>query len=350
MRIALDAMGGDHAPAEIVAGAERAIAEGHVTLDQVVLVGDRDRVKAELRSHEESSIEIIHAAETIGMDEHPGMALRKKRESSIVVGAKLLRDKHVDAFVSAGNTGAMVGAGTLVVKLLPGVRRPGIAAKLPAEGGSVMMIDVGANIHCQPEDLYTYGRMASEYRVGVDGIDRPRIGLLNIGEEEAKGGPLIQRTRELFHASTLNFTGNIEGQDVFSSRCDVIVCEGFVGNVVLKVSEGLGQYMTQLLAREVGRHANESSSATWREVGRSLMSKTDYAEYGGAPLLGVDGLVIICHGRSDNRAICNALRVSRQFIEARVNRNIVDRLANAPELRPSEPPAPDGHDGTGGGA
>lgn len=347
MKIALDAMGGDHAPAEIVAGALRAVRDEMVPADAVVLVGDRDVVTAEITRQGGSDVEVVHADESIGMDEHPARALRAKRNSSIVIGAKLLRDKQVGAFVSAGNTGAMVGAGTLVAKLLPGVRRPGIAATFAAEGGSVTLIDVGANIHCQPIDLYSYAEMACAYRTGVDGLERPRVGLLSIGAEDAKGGPLVQQTRALLGASNLNFIGNVEGQDVFSGRCDVIVCEGFVGNVVLKVSEGLGQFISTLLEREVRGHAGEADAAVWSRIGKALLSKTDYAEYGGAPLLGVDGLCIICHGRSDRRAIANALRVSRQYLEANVNGRIVDELARVPEIgvadsaeRPAPTPKP----------
>jgi len=332
MKIALDAMGGDHAPTEIVAGALRAVSEGLVDADRIVLVGDEAVVRAELAAQGGSAFEIVHAPESIGMDEHPAMALRAKRKSSIVIGSKLVRSGEVGALVSAGNTGAMVGAGTLVVKTLPGVRRPGIAATFAADGGSVTLIDVGANIHCQPEDLYAYAEMACAYRTGVDGIERPRVGLLSIGAEDAKGGPLVTKTRELLQASSLNFAGNVEGQDVFSGRCDVIVAEGFVGNVVLKVSEGLGQFIAKLLEREVGAHANEADAVRWNEIGRSLHSKTDYAEYGGAPLLGVNGLFIICHGRSDRRAIANALRVSHQYLEANVNTRIVEGLARHPDL------------------
>ncbi len=332
MRIALDAMGGDHAPTEIVAGALRAVRDGLVDADSLVLVGDEAVVKEEIASQGGDPLEIVHAEEAIGMDEHPARALRAKRKSSIVIGAKLLREKQVGAFVSAGNTGAMVGAGTLVVKLLPGVRRPGIAATFAAEGGPVTLIDVGANIHCQPIDLYTYAEMACAYRTGVDGLERPRVGLLSIGAEDAKGGPLVQETRALLGKSKLNFIGNVEGQDVFSGRCDVVVCEGFVGNVVLKVSEGLGQFISTLLEREVRDHAGEADASVWSRIGKALLARTDYAEYGGAPLLGVDGLFIICHGRSDRRAIANALRVSSQYLEANVNGRIVAELSRRPEL------------------
>ncbi len=348
MKIALDAMGGDHAPAEVIAGAYRAVELGFVAAQDLLLIGDQARIAGETAGR--APFAVADAPEVIGMDEHPGMAVRRKRKSSIVVGAKLLRDKQVDAFVSAGNTGAMVAAATFFVKTLPRVRRPGIAATFATAGGPVTLIDVGANIHCNPEDLYTYGEMATDYRVGIDGLSRPRVGLLSIGEEDAKGGPLIQRTRQLFASSSLNFIGNIEGQDLFAGRCDVVVCEGFVGNAVLKVSEGLGQFMSDLLRQEVARHAQGENAGVLRKLAQALLAKTDYAEYGGAPLLGVDGLMIICHGRSDQRAIANALRVSRQFLDARVNQSIVAGLAQRPDLAngaPAESCAPTQESTTG---
>jgi glycerol-3-phosphate acyltransferase PlsX len=359
MKIALDAMGGDHAPTEVIAGALGAVLAGFVEAENLVLVGDQPRIEAELKQQSAThELDIHHAPEVIGMDEHPGLALRRKRNSSIVVGARLLRENQVGALVSAGNTGAMVAAGTLLVKLLPGVRRPGIAATFATAGGPVTLIDVGANIHCLPEDLYAYGQMASAYRSGVDGIEAPRIGLLSIGEEDAKGGPLIKQTRALFNASSLNFIGNVEGQDLFSGRCDVVVCEGFVGNVVLKVSEGLGSFMSRLLSEEVRKHAHEAEGGVWKQVGKALFAKTDYAEYGGAPLLGVDGLIIICHGRSDRRAVANALRVSRQYLDAKVNQKIVSGLARSPlQTRASDggggpvpEQGPEAPEGRGGGA
>lgn len=347
MKIALDAMGGDHAPTQVIAGALRAVEQEHVSLEQLVLVGEQSRIEEELAlqaaqsGSDATAIEIVHAPETIEMDEPAGMALRRKRKSSIFIGARMLREKQVGAFVSAGNTGAMVGAGTLLVKLLPGVRRPGIAATFATAGNPVTLIDVGANIHCQPSDLYTYGQMASAYRTGIDGLEQPRVGLLSIGEEDAKGNPLVKQTRALLSSSNLNFTGNIEGQDLFSGRFDVVVCEGFVGNVVLKVSEGLGQFMTDLLASEVSRHTSDDDAGILRKVAQALLTKTDYAEYGGAPLLGVDGLIIICHGRSDSRAISNALKVSAQYLDAEVNQKIIRTLAEMPVTAEVIPEAPE---------
>ncbi len=340
MKIAVDVMGGDHAPAEVLAGCAKAIESGFVRGDELVLVGDSARISSGRSAHAVlANVDLVHASESIEMHEHPAQALRKKKDSSISVGARLLKDKKVQAFVSAGNTGAMVGAATLFVRTLEGVRRPGIAVAYATAKGTGCLIDCGANIHCQPEDLFTYGLMGSHLMSGVYGIERPSIGLINIGEEDAKGNPLVLRTRELFEKSDLNFIGNVEGQDVFGGKCDVIVCEGFVGNVVLKVSEGLGQFITNLFASEVKRLVPESQLPTFLKVAGSVKNKTDYAEYGGAPLLGVDGLVIICHGRSDARAIANAIRQSHRFIEHDVNRHIVDGLSKV-SMQTEPPVAP----------
>lgn len=348
MKIALDVMGGDKAPVEILAGAYEALRVGAIGADDLLLVGDRERIEAEIATQGQKPVfEVQHAPENIGMDEHPAQALRRKRNSSIVVAAKLMREAKVGGMVSAGNTGAAVAAATLLIGLLKGVRRPGIAVTFHTAGGPCTLIDCGANIHCQPDDLYTYGEMASKYMTGLHGIQRPRIGLLNIGEEDAKGSPLVQDTRKLFGESALNFIGNVEGQDVFSGRCDVIVCEGFVGNVVLKVSEGLGQYIAELFASQVKDHAHQNGGAIWKEVARAILGRLDYAEYGGAPLLGVNGAVIICHGRSDRRAIANALRTSKRFMDADVNQHIVEGLAGGPVL--PEPPAATTGDAVPGG-
>lgn len=343
MRIALDALGGDHAPVETVAGAVVAVANGYLAPEELVLVGDEARIRAELAKHAGApAFAIEHAPENIEMDEHPAQALRRKKNSSIVIASKMVKGRAVDGVVSAGNTGAMVGAATLIVGLLPRVRRPGIAATFATAGGPCTLTDVGANIHCQPEDLYIYGEMASCYMAGVFGIEKPRIALLNIGEEEAKGIELVKQTRNLFDQSPLNFIGNVEGNHVFQGKADVIVCEGFVGNVVLKLAEGLGTFMVELFSGammkqpEMSAPGPDGSPPIWKKVAKSVMTKTDYAEYGGAPLLGVDGSVFISHGRSDRRAIANALKAARQFVKADVNRHIVAGLATGPKLDGSE--------------
>lgn len=326
-------MGGDRAPDEIIAGAILAVDSGLVSAEEIVLVGDETATRAALESLETThAFGIEHAPETIGMNEHPAQAVRRKRGSSIVIGARMIKDGRAGALVSAGNTGAMVAAATVFVRLLEGVRRPGIAVTFHGAKGPCTLIDVGANIHCQPEDLYTYGEMASQYMSGVHGVSEPKVGLLNIGEEEEKGSPLVLKTRELFNESPLNFIGNIEGQDVFTGRCDVVVCEGFVGNVVLKVSEGLGHYIGETFLAEMKRHADDDEGGVWKKVVRLVQARTDYAEYGGAPLLGVAGSVIICHGRSDRRAISNAIGASKRFMSAKVNKHIVEDLARGPDL------------------
>lgn len=339
MRIALDASGGDHAPAETVAGAVVAVAQGYLAPEELLLVGDEPRIRAELGKHVGApAFAIEHAPENIEMDEHPAQALRRKRNSSIVVASKLVKNRAVDGVVSAGNTGAMVGAATLIIGLLPRVRRPGIAATFATAGGPCTLTDVGANIHCQPEDLYIYGEMASCYMAGVFGIEKPRIALLNIGEEEEKGIELVKQTRNLFGQSPLNFIGNVEGNHVFQGKADVIVCEGFVGNVVLKLAEGLGHFMVELFSGammkqpEMNAPGPDGGPPVWKKVAKSVMTKTDYAEYGGAPLLGVDGSVFISHGRSDRRAIANALKAAGRFVKADVNRHIVAGLDSGPKL------------------
>lgn len=339
MRIALDVMGGDHAPVETVAGAVASVALGLLTPDELVLVGDEPKIREELgKLPSAPDFSIVHAPENIEMDEHPAQALRRKRNSSIVIAAKMVRDRKVDGVISAGNTGAMVAAATLIIGLLPRVRRPGIAATFATAGGPCTLTDVGANIHCQPEDLYIYGEMASCYMTGVFGIEKPRIALLNIGEEEAKGIPLVKLTRDLFDQSPLNFIGNVEGNHVFQGKADVIVCEGFVGNVVLKLAEGLGSFMVELFSGammkqpEMTQSGPDGSPPIWKKVAKTVLAKTDYAEYGGAPLLGVDGSVFISHGRSDRKAITNALKAAKQFVKADVNQHIVAGLDAGPKL------------------
>lgn len=307
-RIALDAMGGDRAPEVTVLGACRAV-ERDPELE-VILIGDRDLIEQQLAGTQTGGdrLHIRHAAEVVAGTESPVEALRAKRDSSVRVATELLRSHEADGLVAAGNTGAVVAAATLFLKMLPGVRRPGIAVTMPAaHGGHTVLCDAGANIHCKPLHLYHYGVMAARYAERMLGRREPSVGLLNIGSEEGKGTSLVRETGELFGGGKLNYVGHIEGNDVFTGHCDVIVCEGFVGNVVLKVSEGLYEAITDRfreLALEVGPQGGEQAIGT---VFESLKGRMDWAEYGGAPLLGVNGLVLISHGRAHARAICNAL-------------------------------------------
>jgi len=260
------------------------------------------------------------------MKESPVDALRKKRDSSLAWGVQLLKENRVNALISAGNTGAMVAYSTLRLGMLKGIKRPGIAVLFHSLSGACTIIDVGANIHCKPRHLYHYGLMASNYMRHVIGVKNPRVAMINIGEEGEKGTGLIKETRDLLENSSLNFIGNIEGQDLFSGKCDVMVCEGFVGNVILKVSEGLGAYVYNSVLGDMDKEAEEAEKGVWMKVLKDIYSKMDYTEYGGAPLLGVNGHVTICHGRSDAKAISNAIRMACRSVDNKVNEHITAGL------------------------
>ena len=324
MKIAVDAMGGDRAPDAILRGVADAVDKGFLEPEEVILVG-REPVLEPLCAGIPALARVPRAAasQVVAMGESATSSLRSKTDSSIQVGLRLVHDGAADVFLSAGNTGAVVASAWSVLGRLKGVRRPGIAITFQSRGGPVLMVDVGANVHCKPLHLFQYGVMADIVLRDVHGVTEPRIALLNIGEEEGKGTELVRETDALFRASNLNFVGNIEGNDVLSGRCNAIVCEGFVGNVVLKVTEGVGAFFLQALASAVEEVGGEGPLARALKV---VSSKLDYAEYGGAPLLGVDGLVMIMHGRSDRRAVANALKASRQYVEGRVIEHIRSTL------------------------
>ena len=328
MKIALDAMGGDNAPEVTVAGTLRAAREFPV---EIVLVGVRDAIEKSLSHypHRPPNLSIVHAPEVIGMDESPASSIRKKRESSISVGVELLKNKQVDAFVSAGNTGAVVAASTLIVGLLPGIERPGIAIVLPGVQGDTLLIDVGANIDPKPLHLLQYGLMGEAYVRCVLGKARPTVGLLNVGEEETKGTDFIKETYAMLEASGLNFVGNVEGHDIFSGEFNVIVCDGFAGNVALKTAESLAKAINVLLKRSLAKSPITRLGA-WlaRDAFLQLRQEVDYAEHGGAPLLGVNGVSIIAHGASGAKAIKNAIRVAYESVRHELNPNMVDAVSN----------------------
>jgi glycerol-3-phosphate acyltransferase PlsX len=329
MRVAVDAMGGDHAPAEIVKGVVAAL-DDLPAGDTIVLFGDRAQVEPLLTGNWQGKVELVHCGQTVGFDEHPVEALRHKRDSSILKMAVMASEGQVDAVISAGNTGAMVAACQMKMRLLAGVNRPGIAVVMPTFHGPVTICDVGANVQCKPINLYQYARMGSLYSQHVLGIERPRVGLLSIGEEDAKGNELVKQTRQMLKAdSSLNFQGNVEGRDVVRGSVDVITCEGFVGNVVLKLTEGLADGLIKLVAKEFTQ-ACPDLAPKFEPVVKSIWRRHDYNEYGGAPLLGVAGICIICHGSSNYRAIVNAIRVSREFAKNNVNDQIVRHLAEQP--------------------
>lgn len=327
MRIALDAMGGDHAPGPIVAGAVQAVqADPELT---VMLVGDRDKVEPLLPTGpERSRLEVFHCTQAVGMDEKPVVALRTKPDNSIRRCWELLAGKKVQGIVSAGNTGAMVAGGHLAKLVLPGIHRPGIATVLPSEKGPCVVIDVGANPEAKPEHLFQYGVMGAAYAKHILGMAEPRIGLMNVGEEEGKGNPTAKEAHTLLSKLGPRFHGNVEGRDVQKGTTEVVVCDGFVGNILLKYSEGIFAFLMKTVQTEVLAHLTadkEKILPAWK----TLLMRYDYATYGGAPLLGIDGACIICHGSSGERAIKNALAVAATFARVNVNEVIVKELQAA---------------------
>jgi glycerol-3-phosphate acyltransferase PlsX len=333
MRIALDALGGDHGPEPNVAGALLAV-ESAPDLT-VVLVGDEPSLTALLTataSEIPDRIEIVHAPNVVGMKEKPAEALRRKPDASIFRAWQLLAAKNVDGLVSAGNTGAVVAGGLKTRKFLKCVHRPGIAALMPTARGRCIIIDVGANVFPKPRHLLEYGVMGSVFARKMLGVERPTIGLMNVGEEEGKGHDLVQKTYDLFRASPLNdrFAGNIEGRDIHRGAADVVVTDGFTGNVVLKLSEGVFEFVMSMVSREVlGALSTEKDRATAAVTG--MLDRFHYSAVGGAPLLGIDGVCIICHGSSKERAIANAIGVAAQEVRTHVNDAIVQELEALPE-------------------
>ena len=329
MRIGIDAMGSDRAPGVEVKGALAAkalIREG----DRIVLVGDEQAVGRCLADSDGWSefIDVRHAGDVVGMAEPPVEALRAKPDSSIAVLAQMHADGEVDACISAGNTGAFVAAAQMRLRRLRGVHRPGIAILTPTFHGPVAVCDVGANVNCRPQHLQQYGVMASVYLSALRGVDNPRVGLLSIGEEDAKGNMLVKEARELMRADRAqNFVGNVEGRDLFGGACDVLVCDGFVGNVVLKLIEGMSEGVLRGLVRELIDAMPDKADAI-NAAGTDVMMKYDYNEYGGAPLLGVGGICLICHGASDYRGIMHAVAGARSLATHRVNERISELLAN----------------------
>lgn len=328
MRIALDAMGGDFAAEPNVEGAIAAVAADPDL--EIALVGDVPTLERELvkRGHNGRGLKVIAAEGVAGMDEKPTEALLKKPNCSIAVCWKLMAGKEVDAVVSAGSTGAVVAAGLRTRLFLKGVKRPGIAVTLPTLKGHAVLLDVGANPAAKPEHLLQYGVMGSVYAREMLGVQNPSIGLMNIGSEDGKGNELVRDTHTLLSDSSLkdHYRGNVEGRGLYQGEADVLVCEGFVGNVVLKVSEGMAEMMLRKVATEVLErltHERPTAHAAFQDIGR----KYSYHESGGAPLLGVDGICIICHGSSNGRSIYNALRVAKTFQDRRINPQIVELLA-----------------------
>lgn len=312
MRIAVDAMGGDYAPEAVVAGAVAAARDFGI---DIVLVGPEARVREELARHRDAPpVELVDAPEVIEMHESPAMALRRKKRASITVAVELLRERRVDAVMTAGHTGAAMGAALLGLGRIPGVDRPALAVVLPTKADRpAILLDVGANVDCKPQHLLQFALMGSVYAGSVLGMASPRVGLLNIGVEEGKGSELTNAAAELLRTSGLNFTGNVEARDVFSGVADVIVCDGFVGNVAIKFGQGLSLAIRDIVKNELrglrGRLLMLYVAPLAGRV-RRLYRRIDYREYGGAPLLGIDGVVVVGHGSSNARAIRNGIRVA----------------------------------------
>jgi len=327
MRIVIDAMGSDRAPAVEVEGAMQAVEEFGYDL---ILVGDEGIVNDELKKQGQAvrgKISVVHAPEHIEMNEPAALSVRRKRKSSIVMGLEMLKREEADAFVSAGNTGAVVCAATLSLRLLPGIERPGIAICIPTLNGTSVIIDVGANIDPKPIHLLQYGIMADAYSRYILHKSNPTVGLLNVGEEEGKGTDFIKECHTMISESKLNFIGNIEGRDIYAGTADIILCDGFVGNVILKVSESVVDTILKLLKQEIRASVIATLGAALASTAfGELKKKMDYSEYGGAPLLGVDGRCIISHGSSSPKAIKNAIRVAGEFMTRGVNKHIVEEI------------------------
>ena len=324
--IALDAMGGDFAPANPVAGAVLAARE---LGSRIILVGRQEEIERDLSrlGHRTPSISIVHASETVAMNEAPVMALRRKKDSSLRVAANLVQEGKADALVSAGNSGAVMATAMFVLGTVAGVDRPALAAVVPNLRGFSVWLDVGANVDSKPQHILQWAVMAHIYARNILGIESPRVGLLSIGEEAGKGNDLVRETFKLLKESGLNFIGNVEGHDIFNGNADVIVCDGFTGNVSLKVIESATETMFHFLKQEFSRSwRTRLGYLLSRPAFRGFKKRVDYAEFGGVPLLGVRGATIISHGKSSPRAIRNAIRVAGEVVDHRVNQQIQDEI------------------------
>src|SRR5215475_11014178 len=315
-------MGGDHGPTVVVEGAAAAVREFGAS---VILVGDRDAIEREIaRLHVGNlGLEIRHASQVVEMAESPSQALRRKRDSSLRVAAELVRDGHASAFISAGNTGAAMAIAMFVIGVLRGIDRPAIATVLPSLKRATLLLDVGANVAPKPWHLFQYALMGHVYSHDILGVDRPRVGLLSVGEEEGKGNDLTREAYDQLKESSLNFIGNVEGRDIYNGRCDVIVTDGFTGNVALKISESLAEMLGAMIREELTRDARSKLGAALAHAAfQRFRRRIDYTEMGGAPLLGIDGAAIICHGASPVKAIKNAVRVAQEWANAGLNEHI----------------------------
>ena len=332
--IAVDAMGGDLGPSVVVPGAIEAARQ---TGAKILLVGNEATLDGELNRLSPSGVdlEIVHAPEVAGMDEKPSDILRRKKNASIQVACRLVRDGAAQGVVSAGHSGASVACGMFIMGRIPGVERPALASLLPTEKEPVVLLDVGATVDCKPYNIFQFGLMGDAFARDILNKESPRVGLLSIGEEEGKGNSQVKEAYELFKmAQNLNFSGNIEGRDLFTGEMDVAVCDGFVGNVALKLSEGLGLSLSRVLKRELlnSGFLPKLGSLLAKSAFRRFAKVVDYAEYGGAPLLGLQKISIVSHGRSTAKAICNATRMATLFVEKETNKRLMETICANEEL------------------
>ena len=326
LRIAVDAFGGDYAPEQIVEGALLAAELDNV---QIILTGDERRLKALVGGKAGGSrLEIVHAPDVVHMDEEPVAAVRAKPDSSLVQGAKLVRQGQAQALVSAGNTGATLAAALFNIGRIKGVERPAISTIMPTATGFTLLLDVGANADCRPNQLVQFAQMGSIYASEVLKVHSPRVGLLNVGHEPGKGNQLAKEVYTLLQDAAVNFIGNVEGRESPAGHVDVVVCDGFVGNIVLKFAEGLGSTLLGMIKEEAKRSLVATAGALLMKPGfRRIKKRMDPNEYGGAPLLGINGVVIIAHGGSNAKAIYNAIRVAREGVQNRYVEIIAERMA-----------------------
>ncbi|WP_136797997.1 phosphate acyltransferase PlsX [Desulfosediminicola ganghwensis] len=329
MHIALDAMGGDHGPEELIAGALLAAEQSDI---HISLVGDEVLLQSHLAkvapdSSIASRIEIVHSSQVVEMKDNPVDAMRKKKDSSIMVAFDLVGQGKADAVVSAGNSGATMAAAVRKLGRLKGVSRPGIASFFPTLKKPVVMMDIGANVECRPQHLFQFAIMASAFSK-IHNNSSPRVGILTIGEESGKGNTLVKETYDLLENSSLNFIGNVEGRDVYKGEVDVIVCDGFVGNICLKISEGLVEVAMKMLRDEIVKSIPAKIGYLLaRPAFRAFKKRVDYSTYGGAPLLGVNGIGMICHGKSDRKTIRNAICEAAKMVNNNVNQEISRGIA-----------------------
>jgi phosphate acyltransferase len=346
MRIAVDVMGGDHGSGVVIDGVKAALqAPGHERIRQILLVGNQAEIEAGLGNarHRDPRIEILHASEVLTMDEKPVVGLRKKRDCSIARAVELVKEDKADAVISPGNTGGVVAAATLKLRPLPGVDRPGIVAVIPAPDNDFVLLDAGANIECRPRHLLHYAIMGSLYSQHILGYSKPRVGLLSVGTEEIKGNELTLEAYKLCkEIDGINFIGNVEGHDLFANRVDVVVCDGFVGNVVLKTCESLAKGFFNWLKRELTKAPHRAIGAFLAQAAfRTIKRRVDPDNVGGAPLLGLNGSVMIAHGSASAMAIKNAIRITSETLSHHLTDHIRQEIAHAnQELEKLSAPAP----------